>query len=168
MQIRLANKNDLEFLKNMYYEIVNGMYENDIKIWNDFYPCEVLHEDIENNRLYVLENDKEIIAACALCESNDGERFVKWNEDTKNVLYIDRLGVNTNYLRQGIGQILLNKMKEIAKEKDAKYLRLFVAYINTPAINLYLKNGFRRVDGIYEEKIDEDYYLLEFGFEIKL
>lgn len=26
----------------MYYEIVNGMCENNIKIWNDFYPCEVL------------------------------------------------------------------------------------------------------------------------------
>ena len=51
--------------------------------------------------------------------------------------------------------------------KDAKYLRLFVVDINKPAINLYLKNGFKRVDGIYEERIG-DSVLREYGFEIEI
>lgn len=37
-----------------------------------------------------------------------------------------------------------------------------------PAINLYLKNGFRQVDGIYEERIDDDLTLREYGFEIEV
>jgi hypothetical protein len=35
-------------------------------------------------------------------------------------------------------------------------------------MNLYLKNGFRQVDGVYEEKIDDDIILREFGFEIEV
>nr|WP_246615500.1 hypothetical protein [Clostridium thailandense] len=51
--------------------------------------------------------------------------------------------------------------------KQAKYLRLFVVDINKPAINVYLKNGFKQVDGIYEEKIDDGLILREYGFEIE-
>lgn len=39
--------------------------------------------------------------------------------------------------------------------------------INKPAINLYLKNGFNQVHGLYEERID-DFVLHEYGFEIKV
>jgi len=50
----------------------------------------------------------------------------------------------------------------------AKYLRLFVVDINKPAIKVYLKNGFRQVDGLYEERVDAELILREYGFEIKV
>jgi ribosomal protein S18 acetylase RimI-like enzyme len=71
------------------------------------------------------------------------------------------------YLRQGIAGLMLKNAMELAKLNNAKYLRLFVVDINKPAINLYLKNGFKQVDGIYEEKI-EDFVLYEYGFEIEI
>ena len=37
----------------------------------------------------------------------------------------------------------------------AEYLRLFVVDENYPAINLYKKTGFEKVDGIYDEVIKE-------------
>ena len=49
----------------------------------------------------------------------------------------------------------------------AEYLRLFVVDKTYPAINLYKKTGFEKVDGIYDEVIDDDFVLHEFGFEIK-
>lgn len=168
MKFRLASDNDLDFLKEMYAKIIDNMYENDIKIWNDFYPFEVIKEDVENNNFYVLENDKEIVAACALCNSNSGENSLTWCEDTNDVFYIDRLGVNADYLRQGIGSNLINQIKTFAKEEDKKYIRLFVVDSNIPAINMYLKNGFEKVSGIYEEVINEECTLLEYGFELKV
>ena len=168
MKLRLANNNDLDFLKEMYNKIVENMYNNNIKIWNDFYPFEVIKEDINNNNFYVLENDKEIVAGCALCNSNSGENSLVWCEETKDVLYIDRLGVNASYLRQGIGSGLLNQIKTFAKNENKKYIRLFVVDSNIPAINLYLKNGYEKVDGIFEEVINEECTLLEYGFELKL
>lgn len=116
----------------------------------------------------MVEDNDDIVSAFALCESNAGESYVKWENAHDKSLYIDRFGVNIDYSRQGIGSIMLNHAITITKQKNAKYLRLFVVDINKPAINVYLKNGFRKVDGIYEEKIDDDLTLCEYGFEIEV
>jgi ribosomal protein S18 acetylase RimI-like enzyme len=89
-----------------------------------------------------------------LCESNDGEDYLKWKNAKEKALYIERLGVNVEYLRQGIGALVLKKAMELAKLKYVKYLKLLVVDINKPAINLYLKYGLKQVDGIYEERIE--------------
>jgi len=167
MNLRLAEKNDLPQLKTMYEKIIGNMIKNNIQIWDEVYPCEFFQHDIENNRLYILAEDNDIVAAFALCESNDGEGHLKWKDIKEKAIYIDRFGVNVNYLRQGIGGIMLKSAMKLAKQKGAKYLRLFVVDINKPAINLYLKNGFNQVDGIYEERID-DSVLYEYGFEIEI
>ena len=169
MNLRLANISDLSKLKAVYGNIIDNMNRNNISIWDDIYPCEFFSDDIENNRLYLLVEENDIIvAAFALCESNAGEGYVKWEDTHDKALYLDRLGVNVDYSRQGIGSMMLKHAITLAKQRNAKYLRLFVVDINKPAINLYLKNGFRQVDGIYEEKIDDDVILREYGFEIEV
>lgn len=168
MNLRLANMSDLPQLKEVYKKIIENMYKNNIRIWNEFYPCEVFQDDIENNRLYILTNNNDIVASFALCDSNDGENHVKWKDKNGSALYIDRLGVNIEYARQGIGGTLIKNAIKLVRRKNIKYLRLFVVDINKPAINLYLKNGFRKVDGVYKEKIDDTYTLNEYGFEIEI
>jgi len=166
MIFRLADKNDLPLLKKMYKEIIDNMKRNNIQIWDEVYPCEFFQNDIDCHRLYLLVDD-DIAAAFALCESNNGEGHLKWNNTKAKALYIDRFGVNVNYLRHGFGGLMLKNAISLAKQKNAEYLRLLVVDINKPAINLYLKNGFRQADGIYEEKIDE-FVLREYGFEIEI
>lgn len=169
MNLRLANISDLSKLKAVYGNIIDNMNRNNISIWDDIYQCEFFSDDIENNRLYLLVEEHDIIvAAFALCESNAGEGYVKWENALGKALYLDRLGVNVDYLRQGIGSMMLKHATMLTKQKNAKYLRLFVVDINKPAMNLYLKNGFRQVDGIYEEKIDDNIILREYGFELEV
>lgn len=169
MDFRMASINDLPKIKNMYRNIINNMMRNNISIWDEIYPCEFFKEDIENNRLYLLtEEHDDIVAAFALCQSNSGESHVKWKNPNDRALYLDRLGVNANYLGKGIGSIMLKHAIKLTKQKHAKYLRLFVVDINKPAINLYLKNGFSKINGIYEERIDDDIILREYGFEIEV
>lgn len=168
MKLRIADRKDLSKLKMMYKQIVDNMNKNGICIWDDIYPCEFLQEDIENNRLYVLETHDDIVSAIALCQTNSGEDHVKWSSSSNSVLYIDRFGVNVNYLRQGIGSLMLSKIIELVKEMNIQYLRLFVVDINEPAIKLYIKNGFQKVPGVYDEMIDEELTLHEYGFEIKI
>jgi ribosomal protein S18 acetylase RimI-like enzyme len=143
------------------------MNKNNIQIWNEIYPCEFFQDDIKNKSLYILVENDDIVAAFALCESNDGEGHLKWKNVKEKALYIDRFGVNVNYLRKGIGELILKNAMKLAKQMHAKYLRLFVVDVNKPAINLYLKGGFKRVDGIYEERID-DSVMYEYGFEIEI
>ena len=168
MDFRLAVMEDLLHIKCVYKNIIEKMNREQIQIWDDIYPCELFDADIRNNRLYVLLENDEIVSAFALCGKNSGEKFVEWQDNQCRALYLDRLGVNVNYARMGIGSLMLKIAKETAKNLGAEYLRLFVVDINEPAIRLYVKNGFMKRSGVYDEVIDDDLILHEFGFEAAL
>ncbi len=169
MKLRLAEKKDLPELKVMFDNIVNNMRQNNIIIWNEFYPYEEFAENIINKNIYILMNDDEILAAFGIYDSMNGSDCFAWKNKKSKALYIGGIGVNVKHLRKGIGILALNNAIETAKQKNAKYLRLLVCDINKPAINLYTKYGFTKVDGLYtffSEYLDKN--ICEFAFEIKL
>ena len=168
MDFRLAAMKDLSQLKVMYRKIVKNMDEHGIQIWDDVYPCEFLAEDIEKQQLYVLVDNEKIVSAFSLCDTNAGAKAVQWKEPDAKALYIDRLGVDIQYSRKGIGSLMLAKAKEIAKAAGAEYIRFFVVDINEPAIRLYIKTGFLKAIGIYDEMFDDGFVLHEYGYEAKL
>lgn len=165
MEFRLAVTDDLPQIKAVYTKIIERMDQSGIRIWDEIYPCEFFQEDIASKRLYVMTEKQDILAAFALCEQNVGEKHVKWTDGQGKALYLDRIGVNTAYLRRGIGSAMLSHAVALARNMGAKFLRLFVVDINRPAIDLYEKNGFQRAEGVYDEVIDEDLVLHEYGFE---
>lgn len=168
MDFRQAVMQDLPQLKDMYKRIIKNMNEQNIQIWDDIYPCEFFEDDIKNNQLYILLNNGEIVSVFVLSDKNSGETAVEWNDNHAKAVYIDRLGVNIKYLKKGIGSLMLDKAKEIAKTLNAEYLRLFVVDINIPAIQLYTKKEFVKVNGVYNEIFDDGFVLHEHGYEIKL
>lgn len=168
MDFRQAALADLDQLKFMYREIIQNMNENQIQIWDDIYPCEFLEDDIRNNRLWVMWEHTNPVSAFALCDGNSGENHVNWKDCRGKALYLDRLAVNVDYIKTGIGGRMLTKAKATAKSLGAAYLRLFVVDINKPAIGLYEKHGFVRAAGVYDMVIDEKLTLREYGYEIKL
>ena len=166
MKLRLANKQDLPQLKTMYKDIVENMNKNKITIWDDVYPSIFFERDILNKQLYVLEDDSVIVSAFCLCDDNIDS--IQWKEPAAKALYIQRLGVNVLYMQKGIGSKTLDEAKEIARKLNYNYLRLLVVDFNYPAINLYLKNGFVKKEGVHSEVIDEETILYEHGYEIEL
>lgn len=166
MKLRLANKQDLPQLKTMYKDIVENMNKNKITIWDDVYPSIFFESDILNKQLYVLEDDSVIVSAFCLCDDNIDS--IQWKELAAKALYIQRLGVNVLYMQKGIGSKTLDEAKEIARKLNYNYLRLLVVDFNYPAINLYLKNGFVKKEGVHSEVIDEETILYEHGYEIEL
>jgi len=168
MDFRPAVMEDLPQIKSVFQDIIQKMNSEQISIWDEIYPCEFFAEDIKKNRLYILLHHEDIVSAFALCDTNPGERAVEWQDNRCRALYLDRLGVNVNYSRMGIGSLTLEKAKETAKNAGAEYLRLFVVDINEPAIRLYRKNGFILANGVYDEVIDDGFILREYGFEAVL
>jgi len=168
MDFRQAVMQDLPQLKDMYKRIIKDMNEQNIQIWDDIYPCEFFEDDIKNNQLYILLNNGEIVSAFVLSDTNSGETAVEWNNNHAKAVYIDRLGVNVKYSKKGIGSLMLDKAKDIAKTFNAEYLRLFVVDINIPAIQLYTKKEFIKVNGVYNEIFDDGFVLHEHGYEIQL
>ncbi len=165
MEFRLANLNDLPEIKNMYLRLVNKMNKNGIDIWDEVYPSEFILDDIKKKRFYVFVSENFIVGGFALCSLNDGSECIKWSEESDNVLYIDRLGVNVDYAGKGIGSMLLRDALNVARDKNVKFLRLFVVDYNKPAIRLYEKFGFKKCDGIYTLVIDENLSFNVLGFE---
>ena len=108
-----------------------------------------MHHEIVNIRY----NNKHIIFYILEEYFKNFEKMVK----DRNSDYI-----NINYLRQGIGSIILNKAINLSKDQGVKYLRLFAVDINHLAINFYIKNGFKRAAGIYNEIIDDNSTLHEY------
>ena len=168
MDFRQAVMQDLPQLKDMYKRIIKDMNEQNIQIWDDIYPCEFFEDNIKNNQLYILLNNGEIVSAFVLSDTNSRETAVEWNNNHAKTVYIDRLGVNVKYSKKGIGSLMLDKAKEVAKTLNAEYLRLFVVDINIPAIQLYTKKEFIKVNGVYNEIFDDGFVLHEHGYEIKL
>lgn len=165
---RIASMEDLPEIKRMYRQIVRRMQEDQIDIWDEIYPCEFFEEDIRRGSLYLLREGAATAAAFALSKSGPGEGGVKWENPHARAMYLDRLGVNTDFRGTGTGALALARAQEQAREQGADYLRLLVVDVNAPAIRLYEKNGFRRAEGMYDQVIDEELVLHEYGYEKRL
>lgn len=59
--------------------------------------------------------------------------------------------VDFGYRRRGIGSLLLRVIEDFARENGARVIMCDTAINNIPALNLYLKNGFK-ICG-YSEKL---------------
>jgi ribosomal protein S18 acetylase RimI-like enzyme len=57
-------------------------------------------------------------------------------------LYVDDLWINPSFRRMGLGEALLNKAEDYAKEKGLFGLRLYVNTANDAGIALYKKCGY--------------------------
>lgn len=169
MNVRLGTKDDLSQLKLIFDKIIKNMEDNNINIWNEYYPFDEFESDIKNEGLFVIEDNGTIVASFSLFNSMQGAGNFSWTSNTAKVLYLGRVGVNVSYLRQGIGSLVVKYAKDIAIKRGAKYLRLSVVDINLPAINLYLKNGFKKVEGVYKDYSEcSQQVLTELGFELKI
>lgn len=169
MELRLARKNDLLKLNNLFDEIIADMYKKGIKIWHEIYPYCEFESDIQNKNLYILTENENIVATFCLFEDSNAKESFEWENKNANAMYLSRLAVNVNFLRRGCGNIALNYAINIAKEKSANFIRLFVAESNIPAIKFYEKNGFKKVSGQTSEYAEPfKCEIIEYAYEKRI
>ncbi|MCC5910093.1 MAG: GNAT family N-acetyltransferase [Clostridiaceae bacterium] len=78
-------------------------------------------------------------------------------EVIKNVLDIHRVAVHPNFFRMGIAEKLINYIEKL--ESNIYKITVCSGRANLPAVNLYLKNGYRKTKNI---EISKNVYLTEF------
>ncbi len=147
MKIILANEKDLNELKLLIDNARAYMDTNGVPIWNDFYPFEEFKSDIKNDELYIVKQNEKIVSVFCLSEKFDCPTLFYWKEKKTKALYLSKLAVEPSALKKGIGTQVVRFAETYAKQNNYKYLRLTVAQVNTPAIKLYTKNGFKQVEG---------------------
>lgn len=167
MEFRKAFKSDLYQLNRVFSDIVHDLDDRNIHVWDEEYPFCSFPEDVEKGGLYVLYDNDKLVSAFAIYEENISAPYVNWQDNNAKALYVERLGVNTEYYRQGIAEFMMDRASDLVRGAGFEYLRLFVAEINLPAIAFYKKAGFVFADGVYVDEIGGS-PLPELGMEKKI
>ena len=168
IRIRRAAFSDLPAVKEMYAALVARMDREGWSVWDETYPRDFVGKDIEQGQLYLLLEGDRLAGAFALPAHDNGEGDVPWEDKTAPARYVYRLGVAVEFGGQGLGKQSLEKIGELAKSQGAKYLRLFVAHENQPAIGLYRKMGFSQLPGEFGKVLEDGTRLFEYAFEKQL
>lgn len=105
---------------------------------------EAIDRYIFNSDIYLLHDGTENIAVMTLYKNNNTE------------LEIKNIAVIESYRSKGIGSILMNKAKEIAKENHYKTLTVGTSDTGFQQIRFYEKNGFIK-SGVIKDFFIENY-----------
>ncbi|CAD0224083.1 GNAT family N-acetyltransferase [Chryseobacterium sp. D764] len=117
---------------------------------------EAINQYIFNSDIYLLNNGTENIAVMALYKKSNSE------------LEIKNVAVTESCRSKGIGGILMDKAKEIAKENHYKTLTVGTSDTGFQQIRFYEKNGFIK-NGVLKDFFIKNYPdpIYENGLQMK-
>ncbi len=152
IQLRTANKNDVEILQGLNNELFidNQKYDDDMVMnWST-------GEKGKNYFTRIINNKQ---AFCSIAEvKGRAVGYIsceKKEESSRKSRYFEiaNMGVISEYRSKGVGTLLIKKAKEWAKKNG--YQRLFVNsyFKNHKAIAFYKRNGFKEIDVSLEIKL---------------
>lgn len=149
MNIRLAQKSDIDSLNILFKEVIRDLKE--VKkvemLWGDIYPFCEFDNDIENEKMYVVEDNNIVIGSFVLSDYDDPDYHdIKWNKERKRFLYLNRLAILPKEQRKGYAKATIKFIDNYAVENNYDIIRLTVYENNLNAIKLYEKNGFKKVE----------------------
>lgn len=105
------------------------------------FSYEHIESEIRNDGsiFFKVENDKEVMAYMKV-------NFDKAQTESsyKNTLEIQRIYILEKYKGKGIGKLLIEKAKEVARNNNLSYIWLGVWENNLSAIKFYEKQGFEK------------------------
>jgi len=137
--IRFITFNDTENLLKCYIEIWESLRES---LPNSFVDPELEKirkpEGIERFKQGIESED----GISLLAEENNEIIGMALGREYAGVGNLRFIGVRKEYRRGGVGATLLNKFIEEAKERKAHKIWLFTSPSLSPAIKLYINNGF--------------------------
>ncbi len=155
MNLRKGRISDLQNIKTLTEACAAAMAGKGIFQWNEHYPSlERLRKDLEQEELFLIEENKKIRGIIVLTEIMDDEYIpVQWLSDKKSKnLYIHRLAVHPDLWGKGYGQQLIDFAENLAKEYHFDSIRLDTFSQNKRNQRFYESRGYQRLGKIYFPK----------------
>lgn len=154
IEVRKANKKDIDKVINLYGQL----YKTEQQFWNNLKDNYYSTKECKKRLLKDIK-DKEKTFFVALSDDIvvgfiNGYVYDKEDVLKNKTAYLDRIVVDSNYNRKGIGNILMNCFENEMKRKGVKYIKLNAFPNNEPAISLYKKNKFNEFSTIYIKTIN--------------
>ena len=137
-KLELAKLGDIPEIFDLYKSLRNSQGIT----WSDDYPSlELLKGDIEGNSLFVVRDNGIIVAVIFAGIDDDILKLVNWN--LKKPLELARLAVRSEYQNKGIAHFLFKEMIQYGRDQDKDGFIILVSPINSKAVGLYNRLGFK-------------------------
>lgn len=144
MEIYQANNKDLDGVATLF------------NLYRMFYEQE---SDLKGAKSYIkrrLEKKDSVIFV-----AKDNDKYLGFTQlyptfssiSMKKAWILNDLYVDSQARKQGLGEILLNRAKELAIETGANSIALSTAHDNYSAQRLYEKNGYKRDEQFYHYEL---------------
>ena len=150
MIIRKAELKDIDAILDLLSQVLEihaEMRPDIFQTGKTKYTKEALARKIENEMIYVAEEDKKVIGHLFLelqsTENNNNMKPLK-------ILYIDDICVDKNHTNGGVGSKLFDFVKEKAKDLGCYEITLNFWEGNKNAEKFYLNKGFKTKSKILE------------------
>ena len=129
----------------MLHMRANGIFQ-----WTEDYPSrEAFVSDIENNGLYVYE-ENTILAVIALCtKMHPAYKKVEWLTPNGNNTYVHRLAVHPRFQGRGIARRLMDFAEDTSKKDLRTSIRLDTFSKNPRNQRFYEARGYTRLGEVY-------------------
>ena len=156
--IELGNEKDIDELEKLYDDLNDYLaaginYPGWLK---GIYPIrEDAIKGLDGGYLYVARYNGKIVGSIILShEPESAYNQANWEieADYSDIVVIHTFAVHPKFMKNGIGQKLMEFATSHSKEIKAKAIRLDVYEKNVPAIKLYEKHGYR-----YKDTVDLGY-----------
>lgn len=146
INFRLAEQKEKQKIIEFYdYVIeVNTESQYNLKWQKNVHPShDLLNTSVDNNELFICEENGEILCACIMNKSyNEAYDTVPWGITTKDIGVVHALATRPDCFGKGIASYFIGGLKKHCKEHGIKAIRLDVLKYNLPGIALYNKCGF--------------------------
>jgi ribosomal protein S18 acetylase RimI-like enzyme len=150
MQIfRKAVFEEEQAIFSLYNEVKIKGKKDGTSDWDEDYPNrDILRDDLDNKRVFVLIDEEEIIAAISIFEEDEPDiQSLEWTK--AKACFLVRLCVSPNYQSKGIGEKMMRNINDYAKGKGFKATHHLAAKVNIAANRLYKRMGYRNVGIIH-------------------
>jgi RimJ/RimL family protein N-acetyltransferase len=149
--IRKATQHDFDFIYALHiHPRVNRFLFYEIMSVEEFRP--IFNELMEQKNLYVYEEDDALIGMFKLTPKS---------HRASHIVSLGGVAIDPSFSGKGYGQRMLDQIILLGKESGFLRMELGVSAINTKAIHLYEKAGFKK-EGLLRKYIyleNENLYL---------
>lgn len=142
MKLRKATRDDLKNFEDILNRVLEVGKVTGLN-WTKNYPRKIhFEEDLKNDELYVLEDNKEIIGAVCLNDKYD-INYNKINFSySKRALLIHRLMIDGKFSNKGYGKKMIREIEKFALDNGYDSIKLDTNEKNKIAQKLYFGSGY--------------------------
>ena len=145
-EIRKATEEEVPAIIELLKEIAAWLKQNDINQWGFLLEGgedEEIRQAIQDSATYVACQDDEILATFTLySQQSEWDEHIWGQEENPEVLYLHRLAVRPQHMKNGIGKDILHWIDESL----VKTIRLDCVAHNPKLCTYYEENGYSLIE----------------------